>query len=225
MQLELGFLDHLMGMLAIDGVNGYDPRGSSTAITRARPHGGLHVLDLQRLAMSIPTLQGLQTALSGLLAEQQALDVTGHNIANANTEGYSRQSADVHGVQPGDPDPRPLRVTGQGAQLGTGVTVETIHAASANAYLDAQYRSPEHQPSSAADPDRRARTGAERFQRALEQRHLQPAVELLERLEQPRRGAHERSRQGRPWSPPASGSPSAFNQLSAQLGHDLRAGR
>ncbi len=24
MQIELGFLDHLMGMLAMDGVNGYD---------------------------------------------------------------------------------------------------------------------------------------------------------------------------------------------------------
>jgi hypothetical protein len=47
MQLELGFLDHLMSMLAMDGVNGYDPHGSSTSITRARPHGGLHVLDLQ----------------------------------------------------------------------------------------------------------------------------------------------------------------------------------
>jgi|ERR1700722_2318221 len=46
MQLELGFLDHLMGMLAMDGVNGYDPQGSSTPITRGRPHGGLHVLDL-----------------------------------------------------------------------------------------------------------------------------------------------------------------------------------
>jgi hypothetical protein len=47
MQIELGFLDHLMGMLALDGVNGYDTRGSSTPITRARPHGGLHVLDLR----------------------------------------------------------------------------------------------------------------------------------------------------------------------------------
>jgi FlgN protein len=46
MQIELGFLDHLMGMLALDGVGGYDPRGSSTSITRPRPHGGLHVLDL-----------------------------------------------------------------------------------------------------------------------------------------------------------------------------------
>jgi hypothetical protein len=47
MQVELGFLDHLMGLLALDGVNGYDPRGSSTAITNARPHGGVHVLDLR----------------------------------------------------------------------------------------------------------------------------------------------------------------------------------
>ncbi len=43
--------------------------------------------------MSIPTLQGLQTALSGLIAEQAALDVTGNNIANSDTEGYSRETA------------------------------------------------------------------------------------------------------------------------------------
>ena len=46
MQIELGFLDHLMGMLSLDGVNGYDTHGSSKSITRSRPHGGLHVLDL-----------------------------------------------------------------------------------------------------------------------------------------------------------------------------------
>jgi len=47
MQIELGFLDHLMEMLALDGVSGYDPRGSSTSITRPRPAGALHVLDLR----------------------------------------------------------------------------------------------------------------------------------------------------------------------------------
>jgi FlgN protein len=46
MQIELGFLDHLMGMLSLDGVNGYDTHGSSKSITRSRPHGALHVLDL-----------------------------------------------------------------------------------------------------------------------------------------------------------------------------------
>ncbi len=46
MQLELGFLDHLMGILALDGVSGYDTSGTSTSISRPRPHGALHVLDL-----------------------------------------------------------------------------------------------------------------------------------------------------------------------------------
>jgi hypothetical protein len=47
MQIELGFLDHLMGVLALDGVSGYDTHGSSTSITRPRPGGNLHVLDLR----------------------------------------------------------------------------------------------------------------------------------------------------------------------------------
>jgi flagellar hook-associated protein 1 FlgK len=88
--------------------------------------------------MSIPTLQGLQTALSGLLAEQQALDLTGHNIANANTEGYSRETA-VLETQQAITVPALSAVTGKGGQLGTGVTVETITRIR-NSYLDAQYR-------------------------------------------------------------------------------------
>jgi flagellar hook-associated protein 1 FlgK len=88
--------------------------------------------------MSIPTLQGLQTALSGLLAEQQALDVAGHNIANANTEGYSRQTV-VMETNQAIAVPSLSAITGEGAQLGTGVTVET-YTRIRNAYLDAQYR-------------------------------------------------------------------------------------
>lgn len=37
------------------------------------------------------TFASLGTALSALYAQRQALDVTGQNVANANTEGYSRQ--------------------------------------------------------------------------------------------------------------------------------------
>jgi flagellar hook-associated protein 1 len=88
--------------------------------------------------MSIPTLQGLQTALSGLLAEQQAIDVTGHNIANVNTEGYSRQRA-VFDTNPALVIPSLSTHTGQGAQLGTGVNVES-YVRIRNEYLDAQYR-------------------------------------------------------------------------------------
>ncbi len=88
--------------------------------------------------MGIPTLQGLQTALSGLLANQQALDITSHNIANANTEGYSRETAVL---EPNPPIEVPAlsSLTGQGAQLGTGVGVATYERIR-NAYLDAQYR-------------------------------------------------------------------------------------
>ncbi|HEV7162891.1 MAG TPA: flagellar hook-associated protein FlgK [Solirubrobacteraceae bacterium] len=88
--------------------------------------------------MSIPTLQGLQTALSGLLAEQQALDITGNNIANSNTEGYSRETVVM---QPSPPIVIPALSTrtGEGAQLGTGVSVAT-YTRIRNSYLDAQYR-------------------------------------------------------------------------------------
>ncbi len=88
--------------------------------------------------MSIPTLQGLQTALSGLLAEQQALDVTGNNIANSNTEGYTRETVILRPSLPLN-IPAISSRTGEGAQLGTGVSVETINRIR-NSYLDAQYR-------------------------------------------------------------------------------------
>ncbi|MGN6242589.1 MAG: flagellar hook-associated protein FlgK [Motilibacteraceae bacterium] len=44
------------------------------------------------------TFSGLSTALSALYAQRRGLDVTGQNIANANTEGYSRQRVDLQSV-------------------------------------------------------------------------------------------------------------------------------
>ena len=37
----------------------------------------------------------LQTALSGLMAHRRAMEVIGHNIANANTEGFTRRSVNL----------------------------------------------------------------------------------------------------------------------------------
>jgi flagellar hook-associated protein 1 len=42
----------------------------------------------------------LGTALSGLMAFQRSLDTTSHNIANVNTEGYSRQRVDLSANAP-----------------------------------------------------------------------------------------------------------------------------
>ena len=39
------------------------------------------------------TFYGLNLGYKGVAAQQRALDVTGHNISNANTAGYSRQRA------------------------------------------------------------------------------------------------------------------------------------
>ncbi|MDR9437710.1 MAG: flagellar hook-associated protein FlgK, partial [Thiohalophilus sp.] len=59
----------------------------------------------------------LGVSVSGALAAQRALSTTGHNIANANTEGYSRQRVDL--------GTRPPQLAGNGA-IGTGVTVNNV---------------------------------------------------------------------------------------------------
>src|SRR5437588_12397157 len=86
----------------------------------------------------ISSFMGLQTALRGLRAAQLAIDTTGHNIANANTPGYSRQEADM---TEGNALTIPAysNVTGGGVQLGTGVDVTTISRIR-NLFLDVQYR-------------------------------------------------------------------------------------
>ncbi len=87
--------------------------------------------------MSISTFFGLHTALSGILAQQRALDVTAHNIANANTVGYSRQEA-VLTAAPAYTYPS-IGSAGQPGQIGSGVDVEQyrrIH----DAFVDVQLR-------------------------------------------------------------------------------------
>jgi len=59
----------------------------------------------------------LGIAVSGLQASQIAVQVTGHNIANVNTDGYSRQRADLVTRWP---------VTTQYGSLGRGVNVADI---------------------------------------------------------------------------------------------------
>jgi flagellar hook-associated protein 1 len=46
----------------------------------------------------VSTFSGLNTATTALWAQRRALDVTGQNIANVNTEGYSRQRVDLQAI-------------------------------------------------------------------------------------------------------------------------------
>ena len=88
--------------------------------------------------MAVSTFFGLQTSLSGLLAHQRSLDVTGHNVANASTVGYSRQEA-VLGANTPMFVPAGAKLDGSGAQLGTGVGV-TDYRRVRDSFLDVQYR-------------------------------------------------------------------------------------
>jgi len=79
----------------------------------------------------------LQIALSGLRAQQQAMTVTGHNIANANTAGYHRQEAQF---VPGNPMPEGFSTSGVGnVQLGTGVSIYSVKRQQSS-YIDQQSR-------------------------------------------------------------------------------------
>jgi len=78
------------------------------------------------------SFMGLNIAVSGLFANQRALGVTSHNIANANTEGYSRQRLDMEAY-------RPDRLTGGMGTLGTGVDVNPVKQIR-DRFLDYKYR-------------------------------------------------------------------------------------
>ncbi len=59
----------------------------------------------------------LNIGISGLLAAQRSLTVTSNNVSNANTEGYSRQRAEITNRQP---------VYSPGGYLGTGSDVVNV---------------------------------------------------------------------------------------------------
>jgi flagellar hook-associated protein 1 FlgK len=46
----------------------------------------------------VSTFSGLNTATTALYAAQRAMDVTGQNVANVNTDGYSRQRVELQSV-------------------------------------------------------------------------------------------------------------------------------
>ena len=59
----------------------------------------------------------LNTGRTALLTQQKAIDITGHNIANVNTDGYSRQRVNMETNEP---------VSSSPGQTGTGVRTAEI---------------------------------------------------------------------------------------------------
>lgn len=83
------------------------------------------------------SFMGLETARRGLFTQQSALYTTGHNVANANTPGYSRQRVNF---QQTSPYPSiGVNSPALPGQMGTGVEGGTVQRIR-ESFLDVQYR-------------------------------------------------------------------------------------
>ncbi|MDJ0355970.1 flagellar hook-associated protein FlgK [Paenarthrobacter sp. PH39-S1] len=82
------------------------------------------------------TFGALNAAFSGLTAAQQGLSVTGQNIANANTAGYTRQRVTTSAIGEG----ANVGLFSAGARAGQGVSVDGV-ARLGDTFLDARVRS------------------------------------------------------------------------------------
>lgn len=79
------------------------------------------------------TFAGFGTAFSALQANQKRLDITGQNLANMNTVGYTRQQLQVSSLNYSHP------VTSSEIVVGFGVHMESVGQIR-DPYLDIQYR-------------------------------------------------------------------------------------
>ena len=68
------------------------------------------------------TFSGLNTATTALWAQRRGLDVTGQNIANVNSDGYSRQRAELQSIS-GTPVPAMYATS---SQVGQGVDADKV---------------------------------------------------------------------------------------------------
>lgn len=83
------------------------------------------------------TFLSLETARRALFTQQAAIQTTGHNIANANTAGYSRQVVNMQATRPLEaPGLTHSTVPGQ---IGTGVEFTSITRVREQ-FLDSQFR-------------------------------------------------------------------------------------
>lgn len=83
------------------------------------------------------TFHSIETAKRSLFTTRVGLSTLGHNIANANTEGYTRQKVQIQAT-------RPIEAFGMThstavGQIGTGVEATAINRIR-NSFLDTQFR-------------------------------------------------------------------------------------
>lgn len=82
------------------------------------------------------TFAGFNTAQLAMAASQRALDVTGQNLANINTPGYTRQRLDLTSISP---EGASISSSPYDIKVGQGVRMEEIERIR-DPFLDVQYR-------------------------------------------------------------------------------------
>ena len=83
------------------------------------------------------TFAGFSTAFSALQASQKRLDITGQNLANMNTTGYTRQQLQVSSLNYTNPVSHYM--SSSEVVVGFGVHMDTVTQIR-DPYLDIQYR-------------------------------------------------------------------------------------
>lgn len=84
------------------------------------------------------TFSGFNTALSALQANQKRLDITGQNLSNMNTAGYTRQQLEASSLNYTNPVSH--YSNGNEIAVGFGVSMDRVSQIR-DPYLDIQYRS------------------------------------------------------------------------------------
>lgn len=84
------------------------------------------------------TFSGFNTALSALQANQKRLDITGQNLSNMNTAGYTRQQLEASSLNYTNPISH--YSNGNETAVGFGVSMDRVSQIR-DPYLDIQYRS------------------------------------------------------------------------------------
>jgi flagellar hook-associated protein 1 FlgK len=88
------------------------------------------------IIMTRSTFSGFTIAQLAMTASQRAIDVTGQNIANINTKGYTRQRVDLASFNTRGAD---SMSTGPGSKIGYGVEITGISQIR-DPFLDVQFR-------------------------------------------------------------------------------------
>lgn len=84
------------------------------------------------------TFAGFTTALSALQANQKRLDITGQNLSNMNTVGYTRQQLETSSLNYTNPISHYMN--GSEITVGYGASMDKVTQIR-DPFLDAQYRS------------------------------------------------------------------------------------